>query len=238
MPYYHIYAEWKDEIGHRLAMNENFSEDQVKMLSTKIEKGLPFILKNIKVNPYCITKLEIWKTANIAIMSKKWDWIRATGEIVTNDFVISLPTKPESPPKEEKVYPKGHTYDYYNDIRDIIKDTKTEVFVVDAYVDEELLNLYLEKIPIDVRVKILTNKPKGNFVTVAKKFKTKPKVDFEVRVSKDCHDRLFFIDNKCWVTGQSIKDGGKKPTYLVKIEGYDLFRNVFDDLWKNASPLI
>ena len=238
MPYYHIYAEWEDEVGSRFSKNVNFSEEQVKKLSIKIEKGLPFLLKDIKVNPFGITKLEIWKTANIAIMSKKWEWIRATGEIVTNDFIISLPTKPESPPRAEKVYPKGHTYDYYNDIRDIIKDTKTEVFVVDAYVDEELLNLYLEKIPIDVRVKILTNKPQGNFVTVAKKFKTKPKVDFEVRVSKDCHDRLFFIDNKCWVTGQSIKDGGKKPTYLVKIEGYDLFRNVFDELWENASQLI
>jgi len=238
MPYYHIYAEWEDEIGSRFGKNENFSEEQVKMLSTKIEKGLPFILKNIKVNPYGITKLEIWKTANIAIMSKKWDWIRATGEIVTNDFVISLPTKPESPPIEEKVYPKGHTYDYYNDIRDITKDAKSEVFVIDAYVDEELLNLYLEKIPIDVKIRILTNKPQGNFITVAQKFKTKPRVDFEVRRSNDCHDRLFFIDDKCWVMGQSIKDAGKKPTYLAKIEGYALFKKVFDDLWNTASKLV
>jgi len=140
--------------------------------------------------------------------------------------------------KEEKVYPKGHIYDFYKDIRDITKDAKNEVFVIDAYVDEELLNLYLEKIPIGVKIRILTNKPKGNFVTVAQKFKTRPNVDFEVRKSKDCHDRLFFIDNECWVMGQSIKDAGKKPTYLIKIKGYDLFRKVFDDLWKNASPLI
>jgi len=66
----------------------------------------------------------------------------------------------------------------------------------------------------------------------------KPDVDFEVRQSKDCHDRLFFIDNECWVMGQSVKDAGKKPTYLVKIEAYDLFREVFNDLWKNASALI
>lgn len=140
--------------------------------------------------------------------------------------------------KEEKVYPKGHIYDFYKDVRDITKDAKSEVFIIDAYVDEELLNLYLEKIPSDIKIKILTNKPQGNFVTVAQKFKAKPQVDFEVRITKDCHDRLFFIDNQCWVMGQSIKDAGKKPTYLVKIEGHDLFRSVFDDLWKKASKLI
>ena len=140
--------------------------------------------------------------------------------------------------KEEKVYPKGHIYDFYKDVREITKDAQSEVFVIDAYVDEELLNLYLEKITSDVKIKILTNKPQGNFVQVAQKFKAKPQVYFEVRVTKDCHDRLFFIDNQCWVMGQSIKDAGRKPTYLVKIEGHDLFRSVFDDLWKNASPLI
>jgi len=140
--------------------------------------------------------------------------------------------------KEEKVYPKGHIYDFYRDILGITKDAKNEVFVIDAYVDEELLNLYLEKIPIEVKNRILTNKPQGNFMTVAQKFKTRPNIDFEVKRSKDCHDRLFFIDNKCWVMGQSVKDAGKKPTYLVKIEGYDLFKKVFDDLWNTASKLI
>ena len=91
MPYYHIYAEWEDKVGSRFAMNANFSEEKVKKISDRIERGLPFLLKNLKVSPHGITKLEIWKTANIAIMSKKWDWIRATGQIVTNDFVTSIP---------------------------------------------------------------------------------------------------------------------------------------------------
>ena len=95
-----------------------------------------------------------------------------------------------------------------------------------------MLDLYLEKIPIGLKIKILTNKPQDNFVTVAQKFKIKPKVDFEVRKNKDCHDRLFFVDNACWIIGQSIKDAGKKPTYLVKIVAYDLFRNIFDDYIK------
>lgn len=34
--------------------------------------------------------------------------------------------------KEEKVYPKGHTYDFYKDVRDIVKDAENEVFVINA----------------------------------------------------------------------------------------------------------
>jgi hypothetical protein len=138
----------------------------------------------------------------------------------------------------EKVYEKGQVYDFYTDIRDITKQAKSEVFLIDAYADEEILNLYLEKIATGIKIRILTNTPKGNFVIVAKKFKMNPGVNFEARTSKDSHDRLFFIDDSCWVMGQSFKDAGKKPTYLVKIESHQLFRKVFEDLWTRAQPLV
>ena len=138
----------------------------------------------------------------------------------------------------EKVYEKGQVYDFYTDIRDITNQAKNEVFLIDAYPNEEVLNLYLEKTPTGIKIRILTNKPQANFVTVAQKFKVKPGVSFEVRESKDCHDRLFFVDDSCWVMGQSLKDAGKKPTYLVKIESHQLFRKVFEDLWSQAQPLV
>ena len=138
----------------------------------------------------------------------------------------------------EKVYDKGQVYYFYTDIREITKNVQKEVLIMDAYADEDLLVLYLEKIPLNVKIRILTNKPQGNFIQIAKKFKIKPKVDFEVRRSKDCHDRLFFVDNSCWVIGQSLKDAAKKPTYLVKIKAYALFKKMFDDLWANSSILV
>lgn len=139
---------------------------------------------------------------------------------------------------KEKVYPKGHVYDFYKDIRQITKNAEREVFVIDAYVNEELLDLYLEKISSGVRIRILTNKPQGNFIAIARKFRMRPNIRFEVRRNEDCHDRLFIVDENCWVIGQSVKDAGKKPTYLMKIEGYNLFKNVFEDLWKEASVLV
>jgi len=138
----------------------------------------------------------------------------------------------------EKVYPKGHVYDFYRDIREITKDAKNEVFLIDAYPDEDVLNLYIEKIPPGIKIRILTKSPQGNFLKVAQKFKEQQGTNFEVRTSSDCHDRLFFVDNTCWVIGQSLKDAGKKPTYLVKIESYDLFKKVFEDVWIKAKTLV
>jgi hypothetical protein len=140
--------------------------------------------------------------------------------------------------KDEKVYAKGQVYDFYTDIRDITQAAKNEVLVIDAYANEEVIDLYLEKLPMAIKMRILTKEPKDNFMTIAQKFKQKPGVRFEARQSQDVHDRLFFIDNTCWVAGQSIKDAGKKPTYLVRLESHDVVRRVFEDVWTNAKPLI
>ena len=140
--------------------------------------------------------------------------------------------------EDEKVYEKGETYAFYKDIKEITQTAKTEIFLIDAFVDEEALDLYLDKIPNEVNIRILTNKPKGNFLTVAKKSKVKPAILFEVRRSDDCHDRLVFVDDACWVMGQSVKDAGRKPTYLVKIDGYAQFKAVFEKIWGSASIVI
>ena len=138
----------------------------------------------------------------------------------------------------EKVYPKGCLYDFYRDMLELIKQAENEVIITDNYADEELINLYLEKIPESVKIRVLTKKPQGNFIAVAKKFKAKPSVSFEARASNDWHDRWVFIDNECWVTGQSVKYAGEKPTYLIKLGGYDILKNCFEEAWNKASQLV
>jgi predicted RNA-binding protein associated with RNAse of E/G family len=44
------------------------------------------------------------------------------------------------------VYEKGQVYDFYKDIREITQTAKNEAFVIDAYPDAEVLDLYLEKL--------------------------------------------------------------------------------------------
>jgi hypothetical protein len=140
----------------------------------------------------------------------------------------------------EIIYGKGDAYDFYKDIKKILKEAKMEVMVVDAYVNEELLDLYLEKVLPKVRIKILTNPNtyKGNFYTVARKFALKPNRNFEVKEDNDVHDRAIFVDNDSYVVGQSLKDAGKKPTYLILVHKSNELRKVFDAVWKSAKKTI
>ena len=86
---------------------------------------------------------------------------------------------------------------------------------------------------------ILTSKLQGNFVNVANKFKLKHKNCFKVKTNKKCHDRLFFVDKKCYVIGQSIEKAAKdQATYLCEIENGGLFRTVFQSLYDSGKTLI
>jgi ribosomal protein L31E len=141
---------------------------------------------------------------------------------------------------EEVIYRKEYAYNFYKDIKNIICSAKKEIIIIDSYINEELFNLYLEKIPPKIRIRIITNpnNPKGNFYVIAKKFALTPNIKFELKENNDCHDRMIFIDNNAWVIGQSIKDAGKKPTYLINVKkAYQLFE-IFKEMWSSSIKVI
>lgn len=139
----------------------------------------------------------------------------------------------------EKVYKPGEIYDFYRDIQKITFSAKNEVFIIDAYAHEDIIELYLDKLPVGTKIMILTSTPKGNFLNVAKKFKQKHGNCFKVKSNKNCHDRLFFADKKCYVIGQSIEKAAMdKPTYVCEIQNGGSFRDVFQKLFDSGKSLI
>jgi hypothetical protein len=146
----------------------------------------------------------------------------------------------------EKVYPPGFQYDLYKDIKEVIDQAKSEIFIQESYPSEELINLYLDKVHPEVKIRLLIGTPKGgnvgeraNFLAVAKKYSSRPGIHFEVRESQQVHDRLFFIDNDGWVIGSSIKDAAvRKPTYLLRLESSEILRMPFEDIWSKATKVI
>lgn len=150
---------------------------------------------------------------------------------------------------DEKAYAPGFQYDFYQDIRGITKTANQEIMIIEPYPNDEIIDLYLEKIDNKVDIKILigiskalsgnTKQQHDNFLKVAEKFSKRPGINFELRENADVHDRLFFIDKTCWVSGQSMKDAAtKKPTYLLKVESPELFRQVFTSLWQNGKKIV
>jgi hypothetical protein len=140
---------------------------------------------------------------------------------------------------KERIYIAGQNYDLYKDIKSIISSATNEVFIVDTYAHEDIIDLYLDKLPNGIKMKILTSNPQPNFEGVAKKFKQKHQSNFIVRTNDRCHDRIFFIDKKCYVYGQSLDRAAQnKPTYLIQVESSGAFRQVFQSLFDQGKILV
>ena len=144
-------------------------------------------------------------------------------------------------PEEEikGAYDPGDEYAFYRDLSSIVAGATKDIFIVDAYVDEKVFNLYVDKVPANATVRVLSNKIGANVETVAKMYaKSRP---LELRSSADAHDRMIFIDQRGWVIGQSIKDAArKKPTYLVELNGLAVgaLRDAHNRIWVAATVVV
>ena len=139
--------------------------------------------------------------------------------------------------KFEKIYKSGQQYNVYQDLRNILSKAKKQVFIIDAYPDVSLYHLYVDSIPSHVPIKILTNHPPQNFITVGTMLSQQR--NLRIQNSPHVHDRYIFVDDKSWMIGSSIKDAAKKkPTTLVKLEGTKELYSLWNSYFKLGSKLI
>ncbi len=157
------------------------------------------------------------------------------------ELAIELQSLSKSVENGEIIYDKGSRFDFHVDIKNIIGQAKKEIIIVDSWINEDLLEMYLKVLNDNVNILILTNKnnPKGNFVKVANYFKSQHKGSFEARETEFCHDRAIFYDNsQGWVMGQSIKDAAKnKPTYMIKLKNPLKLQSIYMHLWSSAKKI-
>lgn len=126
-------------------------------------------------------------------------------------------------------------FEFYQRLHPRFETATEEAFIVDSYVNEEVFELYLSETAPDVEKRILTKQPQGNFDAVAEKFVKNNNHRVEVREHPECHDRLLFVDDQCFAVGISIKDAGRKPTYLVEFDSVEKFREPWEELWVDAK---
>jgi hypothetical protein len=134
-------------------------------------------------------------------------------------------------------YDVGEDYTFYRDVKTIVAFATKELFIIDNYLDTQLFDLYVERVDPSVFVRVLTNQFGNPLRLVAEKFAKRG--NFELRCSKDVHDRTIFADDRCWVIGQSIKDAAvKKPTYIVEHSGASTMRSIYEPLWASAMCVV
>lgn len=151
-----------------------------------------------------------------------------------NELQLSVPQQ-----EIEGAYAAGNEFAFYLDLKGILAVAAKEVFVIDNYLNTEFFELYVQPIPPGVIVRILTDEVRGNLQAVATKYAGRG--GFELRSSKEVHDRHVFVDGGGWIIGQSIKEAAhKKPTYMVEVATAMIpaMQSIYEAIWARAATVV
>jgi hypothetical protein len=144
--------------------------------------------------------------------------------------------------EREVFFVKGSDHDAYIHIRSILQTAKSDLFVIDPYMDGSIYQA-LSTLPImPMNVRILTSKHPADFALETKKFvKQHTGFTVEVRATRDFHDRFIILDRtRCYLLGASIKDAGNKGFTIVPLQEPSIVRFILDhadQVWAAATSV-
>ncbi len=146
------------------------------------------------------------------------------GEKITNDRFVSLENdvnilksqinKINSKIKEnslefnQNIFFDGQIYDSYSFVNDLIKLAKSEIVLIDNYIDEIVFTLFSKypNINFTIYTSTISKQLKLDFEKYSKQYK-----NISLKTFKSSHDRFLIIDKKeIYHLGASLKDLGKK----------------------------
>ena len=146
------------------------------------------------------------------------------GEKITNDRFVSLENdvnilksqinKINSKIKEnslefnQNIFFDGQIYDAYSFVNDLIKLAKSEIVLIDNYIDEIVFTLFSKypNINFTIYTSTISKQLKLDFEKYSKQYK-----NISLKTFKSSHDRFLIIDKKeIYHLGASLKDLGKK----------------------------
>lgn len=142
--------------------------------------------------------------------------IRAAGwELRETGFVVL------SPETREVFFPQGSPWDAFVVLRDLLREARESITIVDAYCDTTVFQLLQRRKLDDVlSLRVLCGQYAQAVAAEAETFiKQFPKVTVHVRTTADFHDRFIVLDeNVCVHVGASIKDAGNRACMVSRIE--------------------
>lgn len=114
--------------------------------------------------------------------------------------------------KRNMIIYEGKIYDAYSVMLDIFNEAKDEIIIVDNYVNKELLDILRE---VDKKIIVISNNMNNELI---KKYESQYD-NTQFVTDNPFHDRYIILDRKeVYASGMSLKDVGKKYSYINKIE--------------------
>ena len=181
----------------------------------KSQKGVKFrqwatsILKNYIQNGYVINSDKI---TNERFVSLENEVKLLKSQMQEMKIII----KDENIKPKQGIFFNGETYDAYVFINDLLGSAKSEVLLIDNYLDESVFTLF-SKYP-NLSIKIYTRNISKQLKLDYQKY-TSQYQNIELLEFKNSHDRFLIIDKKeIYHIGASLKDLGKKWFAFSKFE--------------------
>jgi hypothetical protein len=180
-------------VGYRVKSKQG---TQFRIWATRVLKD--YLLKGYSVNNR-INRME----DSIFSLTKRIDEI---------DFHIKT-----SLPPNEGIFYNGQIFDAWVFVSELVKSANHSIILIDNYVDESVLNLFLKR-KDNVEVNIYTANLTTTLKTDLEKH-NKQYAPISIKVFTNAHDRFFIIDGKqVYHIGASLKDLGKKLFAFSKME--------------------
>ena len=175
-----------------------------------------------RINSIKATKFRQWATSVLKNYIQNGYVIN--GEKITNDRFVSLENdvnilksqikKINSKIKEnslefnQNIFFDGQIYDAYSFVNDLIKLAKSEIVLIDNYIDDTVFTLFSKypNINFTIYTSTISKQLKLDFEKYSKQYK-----NISLKTFKSSHDRFLIIDKKeIYHLGASLKDLGKK----------------------------
>lgn len=143
---------------------------------------------------------------------------------------------------------KGATFDAYQVVGEVLRQAKSDVLIIDPYMDERVLTDYAKLAPEGVSMRLLTDreytKPDALLPGMTRwkaQFEGKRPLEIKFTKRKMLHDRDLVVDRTgVWYMTQSLKDFANRShgsiaevdpqQAAMKIDTYEL-------LWTDATPI-
>jgi len=159
------------------------------------------ILKEYIVNGYTINTHKITEQR---LLNLENDMQVIKSKIKNTEFEI-----------KQGIFYNGQIYDAYAFINDLLKSAKSEIILIDNYIDDTIFTL-CSKYP-NVRFTIYTQSISKQLKLDFQKYEKQYK-NIELKTTKEFHDRFFIIDKEdIYHLGASIKDLGNQVFAFSKL---------------------
>ena len=162
--------------------------------ATKFRQWATSVLKNYIQNGYAINNHKITEQRLFAL---------------ENDMqFIKSKIKNNSLEFNQNIFFDGQIYDAYSFVNDLIKLAKSEIVLIDNYIDDTVFTLFSKhpNINFTIYTSTISKQLKLDFEKYSKQYK-----NISLKTFKSSHDRFLIIDKKeIYHLGASLKDLGKK----------------------------